>query len=161
MRNIEAVKKWAELEHGADIAWSLRDIRDLIYEGIKQYNSPVKPKPLKLEVGCRVDPFAHLPAEVVHIEGDNVCVRFLESENLQIFSPEELTVIEAATPEVGDYVRLGVGKYSGKAISISEVLREPVGICDIRFVYRMLVAPGTFGEFTRQDFTILHKAPRE
>jgi len=131
----------------------LREFRDEIFEEIKEELYPkTKPKPLKLEAGCRV--------EFWYASGRKMTGTVLSVSDKMVWVDEDntspdtwntcrLTVTEAATPEVGDYVQLCGGDVG--------VITATTGMW-----YRVFV-PGKpmVGSQKRKDFTILYKVPKE
>ena len=140
------------------------DIRNTLNAMMKDHEEELMPKPqpppLKLEAGCRVKPMMHLSAEVVYIDGSNVCVKFLETRNFQIFFARTLTVTEAATPGVNDYVELDPAW--GFPPNVRRIIAniKPKEHEDSPWLYGCRWH-GSMRYFQRDDFTILHKAPKE
>lgn len=113
-----------------------------------------EPKPMKLEAGARVEDSAGDCATVISVCRDEVCVLYEKEYGLMCFSKDALTITEAATPEVGDMVQTG----DGATGIILEVRDHDDGYL---WAYVYSTTNKCWRHFRRDDFTILHKAPKE
>ncbi len=122
-----------------------------------------EPKPLKLEADARVLVNSHMyfdaPCTVISVHKSEPSAYsrvwwVSDRGSVNSTCEADITVVEAATPEVGDYVQLGwetTPKRYGiiTKINVAHTNYKVDGICN--------VYPG----LRRDDFTILHKAPKE
>ncbi len=153
MANLEAVKDWAKAFHSSCLKHlSLHDMPEVIVQAFAAYERPQapkpEPKPLKLEAGCRVNRGA-----VIAVLDNRAWVKEDGCNRPLTYIFTNLTVIEAATPRVGDYVRIDVERYAGDVAIITGFH------CSGKLVARD--GRGVTRTLERDDFTILHKAPKE
>ncbi len=111
------------------------------------------PAPIKLEAGCKVRIGDEgVNGTVVAISRGSVWVDF--GDYRWSFRCSHLTVVEAATPEIGDTVFVTdrmAGEMTGMICRVPEKPRDTTySICAFA-----VVRTG----YPREDFTILHKAP--
>lgn len=168
MANIDAVKEWEQdaIETFPEES-VIKHVPMLIRMALEAYHKPTEkpkpePKPLKLEAGARV----HMQdqagvcllgsADLLHVDNDKALI--IDSNGYRhLVRLEDLTVIEAATPGVGDYVQIigetyatgGAGHIGGEVDSHAYRISGTLGHSEFSSI------------FDRRDFTILHKAPKE
>ena len=166
MANLEAVKDWAKAFHSSCLKHlSLHDMPEVIVQAFAAYERPQapkpEPKPLKLEAGCRVNRGA-----VIAVLDNRAWVKEDGCNRPLTYIFTNLTVTEAATPEVRDYVQLDPERgFKPVACIITAVF--PCTSSGDRAYWDYEVrsggdAPGADTTLVkRDDFTILHKAPKE
>lgn len=126
--------------------------KDTLAEALNALKDKPDPKPIKLEAGCVVRDFSGILYEVIGVDGDNLWLAQGDCRSCR--SKVWYSVVEAAVPGIGDYVQCHFpsGKDCGGIIELMEGSYVIQCFCTWE--------EGLPTHYRRNDFTILHKAPK-